>query len=222
MSFRRPLFFLLVDSWLVLAGGAGVAALAGCVVVRRRRSCRVRGRRCRIRCRSSCRRYQAGHSDFPELQFPPSPYFRRWRLWPRWRLAAIQSRWSHRRIRLRASWSEAPLRAAVETSGLVFRKAHGSLYPARTVGRLFLLHSRDGCGISGRNRDAKFDELILRVARERRERIILHDPAVILARQFRCARPFHRSARASSWLDPPGCRGDSDSSIRSGARPAAL
>src|SRR5579863_6379700 len=30
MILRRPLFFLLVDSWLVLAGGAGVA-FAGCV-----------------------------------------------------------------------------------------------------------------------------------------------------------------------------------------------
>ena len=31
MIFRSPLFFLLVDSWLVLAGGAGVVVLAGCV-----------------------------------------------------------------------------------------------------------------------------------------------------------------------------------------------
>jgi len=30
MIFLSPLFFLLVDSWLALAGGAGVAVLAGC------------------------------------------------------------------------------------------------------------------------------------------------------------------------------------------------
>ena len=32
MSFRSPPFFLLVDSWLVLAGGAGVVVLVGAVV----------------------------------------------------------------------------------------------------------------------------------------------------------------------------------------------
>src|SRR5579864_3844165 len=32
MIFRSPPFFLLVDSWLVLAGGAGVVELAGCGV----------------------------------------------------------------------------------------------------------------------------------------------------------------------------------------------
>src|SRR5258708_5035471 len=31
MIFRSPLFFLLVDSWLVLAGGAGVVVLVGWV-----------------------------------------------------------------------------------------------------------------------------------------------------------------------------------------------
>jgi hypothetical protein len=33
MILRRPLFFLLVDSWLVLAGAAGVVLLAGVVVL---------------------------------------------------------------------------------------------------------------------------------------------------------------------------------------------
>ena len=33
MILRRPLFFLLVDSWLVLAGAVGVVVLAGVVVL---------------------------------------------------------------------------------------------------------------------------------------------------------------------------------------------
>jgi len=44
---------------------------------------------------------------------------------------------------------------------------------------LILLHSRDGRRVWGRNRDAKLDKFILCVARERRKRIILYDPAVI-------------------------------------------